>query len=161
MMNENGLTILQWNCRGIYRKLPELKKYLASFITRPDLLLLQERHLTQKYLPKIQGYNVFRKDKSACSGGLAIFARDNLQASEIRTTSSSNLEIQFIQVQNLHIYNIYIAPNCQLENRDLTFLNELPPRTVIVGDFNAHHLFLEYPSQSHEQPTWPQTHQII
>ena len=46
MMNGDGLTILQWNCRDIYRKLSELKKYLATFTTRPDLRCYYKRHIS-------------------------------------------------------------------------------------------------------------------
>ena len=139
-MIKGGITILQWNCRGIYKKLPELKNYLSSFKNRPDLLVLQETHLMDPYAPRIHGYTIFRKDKSISSGGLAIFVRDNLPAYEVNEITSSKLEIQCIRVQNLHIYNIYIPPDCRLEDNDLNFLNKLPSRTIILGDFNAHHL---------------------
>ena len=139
-MMEKGIIILQWNCRGIYHKFHEFKIYLSGLDAMPDCIVLQESHLIERYSPKIHGYTLFRKDKSASSGGLAMFVKESLQTSEIDIVVSSNIEIQCIRVNYLHIYNIYIAPNCPIRDSDLTFLDNLPGRTIVMGDFNSHHL---------------------
>ena len=45
------LKILQWNCRGIYRKIVEFKHHIANLSHTPDIIALQETHLVQKYTP--------------------------------------------------------------------------------------------------------------
>ena len=137
-MNE-GISILQWNCRGIYRKIFEFKRYLSTLSTIPDLLILQETHLIERYSPKIQGYDLIRKDNRLHSGGLAIFAKDNLRTAVLNISGIANFELQCIRVHNLCIYNIYIPPDCRLDIQDLEFMNNLPKRAIIVRDFNAHH----------------------
>ena len=138
-MINDGLTILQWNCRGLYRKIPELKQLLTRLEKRPDLLILQETHLIDRYSPRIPDYNVYRKDKSAHCGGQAIFVRNDLPFSIIEVPKSSKIELQCIHVRSVYIYNIYIPPNSCIENKRLSFLDDLPKRSLLFGDFNAHH----------------------
>ena len=137
-MNE-GISILQWNCRGIYRKILEFKRYLSTLSTIPDLLILQETHLIERYSPKIQGYDLIRKDNTLHSGGLAIFAKDNLRTVILNTPGTTNIELQCIRVHNLSIYNIYIPPDRRLDIQELDFMSNLPKHAIIVGDFNARH----------------------
>ena len=102
-MAERSITVLQWNCRGIYRKLHEFKKFLSDLDIAPDLIALQETHLVERYTPKIHGYRIFRKDKSISSGGLAIFVKENLSVSniDIDISTTSRIEVQCIQVSYL------------------------------------------------------------
>ena len=51
-MINKGLLVMQWNCCSIYRKLPELKIYLSSLPRMPDVIMIQETHLYDKYNPK-------------------------------------------------------------------------------------------------------------
>ena len=132
-MNDGGITILQWNCLGIYRKIPEIKRYLSSLDVSPDLLVLQETHIVERYSPIIHDYNIFRRDKSIFSGGLAIFMKQNLTEPEIATSASAHIELQCLQVSNLHVYNIYIHPECFLEEKDLEFFHKLRPRAILMG----------------------------
>jgi len=57
-----ALIVMQWNARSIYRKLPELKQYLASVTALPNLLCIQETHLKPKYHPDFQNYTMLSKD---------------------------------------------------------------------------------------------------
>ena len=112
---------------------------MATLSTTPDVLILQETHLVERYSPKIQGYSLFRKDNSLHSGGLAIFVKDNLPATILNIPGTTSIEVHCISVQHLTFYNIYISPNHILSVNDLAFMNGLPKRTIILGDFNAYH----------------------
>jgi len=46
-----GFAILQWNSRSI--KWHEFKNYLSALDDLPDVLYIQESHLTPKYQPSI------------------------------------------------------------------------------------------------------------
>ena len=106
----------------------------------PDLLALQETHLVDRYLPKIQGYELFRRDNTLHSGGLAIFVAQNLPVRVLNNIHAApRIELLCIKVHNLNIYNVYIPPDRCLDGDDLSFINNLPKRTVLLGDFNAHH----------------------
>ena len=137
------LAILQWNCRGIYRKLPEFKHYLYTLQPLPDVLVLQETHLIPKYTPNLPGYQLFRKDRTLYSGGVACFVRNSLTSHVRNVKSPSEIDILCITVSGLEICNVYIPPSSQA--RDLTFIDTFRSRSLIFGDFNAHHI-----SWSHE-----------
>ena len=138
-MDKFGLKILQWNCRGIYRKLPEFKRFIFSMDRPPEVIILQETHLVDTYSPSLPNYKLFRQDKSIRSGGLAIFVHGNLPVTPIDISPSPRIELQALKICNIYIYNVYIQPTTRLEDSDLNFLNNLPPRTIVLGDFNAHH----------------------
>ena len=133
-----SLTFLQWNCRGIYKKLPEFKHYLYAMQSLPDILVLQETHLIQKYTPKLPGYQLFRKDRTLYSGGVAFFVRDSLNSNEYDLSSPSEFDTLCITVSGLILCNVYISPSSK--NFDFTFLESLTSRSLIFGDFNAHHV---------------------
>ena len=139
MMNSIGLTVLQWNCRGLYKKLPEFKNFLYSLKTYPDLIFLQETHLIEKYSPRLPGYSLFRRDRSLSRGGLATFIKDNLRATMIRVPTTREFELQCIQIENIRIYHFYIPPNYQIRDDDFDFIQNPQSRVILLGDFNAHH----------------------
>jgi len=57
------VTILQWNARSIFKKLPEFKKYLSDLAFLPDVICIHETHLSPKYNPILPGYTVIAKDR--------------------------------------------------------------------------------------------------
>ena len=137
------LAILQWNCRGICRKLPEFKHYLYTLQSLPDVLVLQETHLIPKYTPNLPGYQLFRKDRTRHCGGVACFVRDSLTSRVRNVKSPSEIDTLCITVSGWEICNLYIPPSSQA--RDLTFIDTYRSRSLIFGGLNAHHI-----SRSHE-----------
>ena len=137
------LSFIQWNCRGIYRKINELKNYLGNAETLPDIIALQETHLVPKYKPKINGYEMVRKDRDIKGGGICIFIKNEIPFIEIDLGDVSPIEAQCIRIQETYFFNVYIPPNKNVErHRIMSMLDVREPRAVkkvIVGDFNAHH----------------------
>ena len=84
-----ALQILQWNCRSIQNKIPELKSYLANL---PDILCLQETYLNKKIVLFLPGYKCIRKDRSngKRGGGICICITQNILFSEIAVPNSYN-----------------------------------------------------------------------
>jgi len=81
-----ALHILQWNCRSIYKKLPEFKHYLSHLPIVLDILCLQETHLTSRYYLNIPNYVMIRKDRPLPlekGGGICICVKNTLSFSEI------------------------------------------------------------------------------
>ena len=60
---------MQWNCRSIFNKLPELKHYLSTLEKLPDLICLQETFLSLRYNPSIPRYCLLHKDRTQGRGG--------------------------------------------------------------------------------------------
>ena len=134
------LKILQWNCRGIYRKLLEFKHYLTNLNRTPDVIALQETHLIQRYTPRIKNYVLIRKDRDVRGGGICFFVKNNLPFNEVELENLGEIEAQCISVQGVIITNVYIPPNHSIPKRYLErIFTRRNRRSVFVGDFNAHH----------------------
>jgi len=133
---------MQWNFRSIFHKLPEIKQYLSTLDELPEVICLQETHLTSKYQPTIPSYVIQRKDRPphrGKGGVIAICIINSLNFSEIITPSPADgLEIIGIKIGHYSIINVYNPPSCFLDINNLEFLSRLN-RLVLCGDFNAHH----------------------
>ena len=135
-----AILILQWNCRGIYRKINELKHFLDNTETLPDVLALQETHLIEKYTPKIPGFTMIRKDRNVHGRGVCMFIKNNIPFAEREVPEIENVEVQCICIREIQLFNVYLPPNKNIERAALTsLLSTSSAKTIIVGDFNAHH----------------------
>jgi len=119
-------TILQWNSRSIFKKWHEFKNYLSTLDNLPDILYIQESHLTPKYQPSIPHYNVIRKDRPPSKGkggGLMVWVKTPLDFSKIDVAlpGSSNLEVLGIAVHGFSIFNTYNPPTNPLTPPPLIF----------------------------------------
>jgi len=137
-----ALHILQWNCRSIYKKLPEFEHYLTHLPVLPNILCLQETHLTSRYYPNIPNYVMIRKDSPRAlgkGGGICICVRNTLSFSEIRIpVISSCLEVMGITLNDYAIVNVYNPPRYIMTILDMGFLSRFR-RIILLGDFNSHH----------------------
>ena len=106
-----AILILQWNCRGIYRKINELKHLLDNAETLPDILALQETHLTEKCTPKIPGFTMIRKDRNVHGGGVCMFIKNNIPFVEKEVPENENIEVQCICIREIQLFNVYLPPN--------------------------------------------------
>ena len=105
-----AVQVLQWNCRSIFRKLPEFKQFLPTFHTLPDIICLQETHLTSKYQPSLPGYTLLRKDRPprlGKGGGLCIAAKHSIVYSEVTPVSHTAMEGMGIKLNDLYLFNVY------------------------------------------------------
>jgi len=94
--------------------LHEFKNYLSALDDLPDVLCIQESHLTQ--IPAFHPhYQVICKDRPLSKekgGGLMVCVKTSLDFSNIDVTlhASSNLEVLGIAVHGFSIFNIYNPP---------------------------------------------------
>ena len=133
-----ALQILQWNCRSIQNKIPELKSYLANL---PDILCLQETYLNKNIVLFLPGYKCIRKDRSngKRGGGICICIKQNILFSEIAVSISHNdMESMAIKVSGIVILNVYNPPANPIDNNVLQFIANFC-HAIICGEFNAHH----------------------
>lgn len=66
--SDNVMAILQWNCRGLFAHLEELKQHLAGTV-KYDVICLQETLLKPNRRFNLPGFNIVRKDRATSSGG--------------------------------------------------------------------------------------------
>ena len=136
-----ALQILQWNCRSIQNKIPELQSYLATLAKLPDILCLQETYLTRNMRPVLAGYKFIRKDRSngKRGGDICICIKQSIPLSEVVILDSQNdMESMAIKVSDIVILNIYNPPTNLIDDNVLLFVTKFR-KVIISGDFNAHH----------------------
>jgi len=136
-----GFSILQWNSRSIFKKWHEFKHYLSALDDLPDVLCIQESHLTLKYQPSIPHYQVIRKDRPLSKGkggGLMVCVKTSLDFPNIDVAlhASSKLEVLGIAVDGFST-----IPSNPLTSTSLDFLSNFA-KVILCGVFNAHHLVL-------------------
>ena len=146
------ITVLQWNCDGLFTKIPELTSFLNE--NSIDIACLQETKLTSKdKLPSFQDYNVLRKDSTQSTitnvrrGGLIILIKKGLAYNPLKTQDQEHVETQAIRIymskkKSITCLNMYIPPQSQraIPNR-MHFNGNLLPQMkldLICADVNMH-----------------------
>lgn len=135
-----SLILSYWNANGIVRDHYILNEFLEEHSI--DILLVNETHLTPNKKLSIKNYNIYRNDgPRAPHGGTAVLIKSSLHHRHIPTPSFSNLEGTFIEIPvnhtNLQLGSIYVSPNQQLLDTDLTLLHNMSNNYIHAGDFNA------------------------
>jgi len=88
-----ALRVLQWNCRSICKKLPELNHYLSQLATLPDLLYLQGTHLSFEYQPHLPHYTILCKGQPPHLGkgrGVCICVKNSIAYTSYHTLSAQD-----------------------------------------------------------------------
>lgn len=117
----NETDIIQWNINGYYTRYQYLKILINTYL--PLLLCLQETNFKDNNQRNLKGYKKFQKNRSSyahASGGVVIYVKDDLQASE--SPILSNIETIAIQVNirnKIHIRNIYLPNSHNFTQGDL------------------------------------------
>ena len=106
-----GFAILQWNSRSMFKEWQEFKNYLSTLDNLPDVICIQESHLTPKYQPLLTHYHVIRKDRPPSKGkggGLMVCVKTSFDFLKIDVAlpDSSNLEVLGTAVHGFSIFNI-------------------------------------------------------
>lgn len=136
-------TILQWNCKGFYRRLEDVK-YIISKID-PIAICIQETKFPILHVPNLNNWKIFFKnhdDGLIASGGVAILIPNQMYAEEINLNS----QFQAIAIKikfpiDICVCNVYIPPNGAFTlSMFLNLIQQLPKPFVLLGDFNAHHI---------------------
>ena len=137
-----AITILHWNASSIFKKLPELKQYLAAGHTAlPDVICIQETHLTPKYHPVFPNYTILRQDRPPFrgkGGGLLICIKTSLEFSEViclaRALVWKSSGSPWVGMRSSTSI-IHPLTTCK---RKILFFSRFR-NVVLCGDFNAHH----------------------
>ena len=131
-----AITILHWNARSIFKKLPELKQYLAGLTMLPDVICIQETHLTPKYHPVFQNYTILRQNRPPFrgkGGGLLICIKTSLEFSEVNLSGpSTRMEVLGVTVGGYAIFNVYNPPSHYMQTENLFFSQDLEKLSCVA-----------------------------
>ncbi|CAH2108797.1 unnamed protein product [Euphydryas editha] len=138
-----SLNVIQWNCRSLLPKITDLECYLYK--ENMHICICSESWLSEDKHVSITGVNCFRKDRSDGFGGLIIFVHNSIRAKMLDISlPHNNLDFLGIELMNSSslkfVINIYSSRNVQTSRYDYDELfGCLNHKTLIGGDFNAHH----------------------
>lgn len=135
------MLILQWNARSLIANGQELKGFICTLNSKPDIVCVQETWLKPSLDFVIQGYTSIHKDRVGKNGGgCAMSVRSRIKYSPLDTT----VELEAIVVEvwsragNIKVINFY-NPCKNLERRELELLlRDWRGKIVWCEDFNAH-----------------------
>ena len=160
-------SIIHVNISSLRKHLFTLNHYAQEH--NPDLILLNETH----YDPgqpdlKITGYQtVARHDNHDGSGGTAIYAKNDLDTSEIET-SQLNLDccailLSLPNIGQLAVISQYYKPynEYNISESDFTYFTNQYQNCLFMGDYNAHNGLLAPTNSNYSNNRGRQLHQII
>ncbi|MBJ5603890.1 endonuclease/exonuclease/phosphatase family protein [Salmonella enterica subsp. enterica serovar Albany] len=136
-----GVSILQWNCRGLRSRFDDVRHLLSSF--SPVCLCLQETKLRAADVLSLRRYSIFRHDHFhpgiAC-GGVAIIVPHHVPVQQLSlTTSLQAVAVRLSLNVLLTICCVYLPPGLDVSLSALDGLvSQLPSPLLLLGDFNAH-----------------------
>ena len=142
------LNILQWNCRSL---VPKLKIFESLLIQEKiHIAAICETWLNSDNNLNIKNYNVFRQDRINSFGGVAILSHKSILACKTNyNTSNNDIEVVGVKILNCdqirYIYSVYCPSDARTTQYDWDhLLSFCDTKTLILGDFNAHHVDWSY-----------------
>ncbi|TGZ47961.1 hypothetical protein DBV15_10259, partial [Temnothorax longispinosus] len=143
--SSSEIKILQWNCRGLQDKLPNLQFLAKKF----DIFCIQETLLTKVSKVSVNNFSLLRTDITKPGmRGICFLVKNNLKVSLVQLPFTVHYSIEAaaisipFQNEELLIINIYRHPNDDTTIQAFNDIFNLASRykfALIVGDFNAHH----------------------
>ncbi|XP_055737597.1 uncharacterized protein LOC129822986 [Salvelinus fontinalis] len=149
--NRKSLGFMHVNIRSLLPKFVLLTALAHS--ANPDVLAVSEswlRKTTKNPEISIPNYNIFRQDRTAKGGGVAIYCRDSLQNSVLLSRSVPKqfelllLKIHLSRNKSLTVaacYRAPSAPSCALDTICELIVPHLSSELVLLGDLNCDMLY--------------------
>lgn len=130
--------VLQWNCRSVIDKKPELINLVNKY--EPSVIALGETWLKPNSPFKIRGYTCLRQDRSGGHDGAALLVKNNLYINPISLPHHNDFFVVAAVIINICFVSIYIPYISSSIIQDLNhIIQSLPKPLFILGDFNCHH----------------------
>ena len=115
-VGDKNLKIGHLNINGLVNKLCEVQHLL--YVVKFDLLGITETHLNSSISDdwiKISGYNLVRRDRDSCGGGVLIYFKEDLTVHPALSWERSNMEATWLNVtmrsQSFLVGCVYRPPN--------------------------------------------------
>lgn len=148
-----AINILQWNCRTMHRRTPELTFLLDKHGI--DIVALCETRLNEQFRPNTNNYDIYSHDRNRQGGGVAILLKKNLRFTQVVDENVSQIckrnNIEYIMgkiwlstEKSIFVCSLYIPPrgsNCAHTEPQawlslLRYYTNFNP-IVIFGDVNG------------------------
>ena len=135
-------SIIQWNCRGLKKKLEEIQLLIKEL--NPVAFCIQETMLKDDDPFSVKNYAIYKYTppiaNGKASGGVCILVRNDIPHSEVQIqTPLQAIAIQITLKKKMSICSIYLPPNNEIDEQEIdNLITQLPSPHLLLGDFNAH-----------------------
>jgi exonuclease III len=142
MQFKNNLNMLYINAQSIRNKLPEFEAFVHSLQIPIQIIVVTEIWLkkNENQFFNIHGYNSFFSNRDSAFGGVAIYIKSNIEASQIfeEEFQKSNLLMVKLPKLNCYVLGIYRHFSTSLSEftEKLDNITTKFKNTFIFGDFN-------------------------
>ena len=137
--------IMQWNCRGVISKWPEIKPVLIE--KGCDVICLQETHFlsTDQYDFNLHNYTLYNyfAHEYRRKGGVCIYISNKWPHYKIDINTGLQAVACSVRIgaTRLSICSLYLPPNEPLSQHELyNIISQLPQPYIICTDANSRHL---------------------
>lgn len=144
MQCNSELRIMYWNAQGIntLSKKVQLQQVLkAKYI---DIIFLCETFLNEESSFSLPGFRIFRRDRTAHGGGVAIAVKNNLKVKSYpnyTTKGIENVSVELImENRSLVLTSVYCPKFDDKFKDDIIKITPTNREYIICGDLNAKHL---------------------
>ena len=132
------LKIVTWNANSINSKLLEFKDFLCT--NNYDIAGICETKIDNNYKSNLSNFNVYTSNRNSRGGGVAIAIKNNINHTEFKLTTNSDIEGIGIKITinsiPLYICQVYIPPNAKLNSNIFSTLF-CYDNMIIMGDLNC------------------------
>ena len=139
-----SFSVMQWNCRGVISKWPEIKPVLSG--QGGNIICLQETHFldTDQYDFNLYNYTLYNyfSNTGRRQGGVCIYASNDWPHYQVtlHTCLQAVACVVRIDTTRLCICCLYLPPNEPFSLHDLTTLiSQLSQPFLICTDANSRH----------------------
>lgn len=131
--------LLQWNCRSIIPKKPDLFYLLNKY--HPVIAAISETWLRPNACFKIAGYACLRDDRDDGYAGSCLLINKSYSFTQIHLPPHGrNIGAVAAKVMDINFLSMYIPhPNVNLLSELTSICSYIPHPIIILGDFNTHH----------------------
>ena len=156
-----SFSVMQWNCRGVLSKWPEMKPVLTE--QGRTIICLQETHFlaTDQYDFNLYNYTLYNcfSNTDRRQGGVCIYASNDWPHFQVtlRTCLQAVACVVRIGSTRLCICCLYLPPNVPFSLNDLTTLiSQLSRPFLICADANSRHYLWGSDQCDRRGTTWEQ-----
>lgn len=136
------IKICTWNSDSIKLRKLEFEQFLINF--EVDVCCLNETKLASNQKFHCNNYVIYRNDRNAHGGGVAILIKNNIKHCVLPSLPNISQEHVIVNIYSksgtFSIIAIYNPPKKSLNMKDLQKLCNVNKRVLILGDLNAKHL---------------------
>ena len=136
-----NLSIIQWNIRS-----SNANRYNLSIIIRdisPDIIALNGSWLNSSLNYQFKNYTTIRRDRADGRGSVAFLVKNTLNFKTVDLDLSlfpPNFQGICIEIQDLHIINVYAPPDVKLDSYALIKLfNFTDGSRIVLRDLTIRH----------------------